>query len=125
MKPKRPGTDSEWQSIKAASRRLKRSTGQLTRLCRKRLHGEGKARVVTGGGKKRRWEIRTDFAITRRWSCADLEPVMIAAPAAAGCVPIRITIGELTIIIQHGTAPAVPTPGSGRREAFKRPSKAV
>jgi hypothetical protein len=125
MKAKRHGTESGWQSIKAASRRLNRSTGQLTRLCRKRLHGEGKARVVTGGGKKRRWEIRTDFAITRRWSCADLEPVLIDAPTAAGGVPIRITIGDLTIIIQHGTAPAVPTPGMRRREAFKQPSKAV
>jgi hypothetical protein len=125
MKTIQAGTDSEWQSIKAASRQLKRSTGQLTRLCRKRLHGEGKARVVTGGGKKRRWEIRSDFAITRRWSCADLEPVLIETPAPAGGVPIRITIGDLTIIIQHGTAPAVPTPGMRRREAFKRPSKAV
>jgi hypothetical protein len=120
----KPGIKVGWQSVKAAARRLNRSSGHIARLCIQRLRTEGKARWITGGGKKGRWEIRTDATLKFRHSANDPVPMQLPT-VVPGNPPVQITIGNVTIIIQPGNAPAVPASGDGRREAVKRSSKAV
>jgi len=122
-------TGAGWQSIEAAAKRLDKSTGHLSRLCRQRLHSEGLARWVTGGGKKGRWEIRIDATLKhRRFGPDPMPPEPTQAPLEVPMhsdqgFPIKIMIGQVTISIQVGNVPALPTIGRRRREAVERPSK--
>jgi hypothetical protein len=117
------GNDIGWQTLQAASRRLKRSRGHLARLCMQRLRDQSDARWVTGSGKKGRWEIRTTATLKHRRSGADLESIQLSESAPG--TPIQITIGQVTISIQIGNVPTVTTRGQRRREAVERPSKGV
>lgn len=49
-----------WLPLAEAARRAARNVGHLRRLCVEKWLGEGKAREVSGGGKRKRYEVRED-----------------------------------------------------------------
>ena len=116
--------DPMWEDVNTAAKRLKRSRGQVARVCLDRLQKEGLARFVKDDGRGH-WEIRSDATLKRRRSGGNLRsakrsastPIRIESQngttkVIVGDVAIAAT-GDFTITIQPGAEPAVTTPGTG------------
>jgi hypothetical protein len=102
--------DTTWQSVAAAAERLGRNKGHVRKLC-PRWQAEGKARRVSGGGRRTRWEVRSD---------ARTVGPLVPHPTP----PVVITMGDTRIVLELPCTVSItpPRPADRRaREAFDGP----
>jgi hypothetical protein len=97
------GDATTWQTVAEAAERLGRNKGHVRKLC-PRWHTEGKARRVSGGGRRTRWEVRSDAGT-------------VAPVVAHRTPPLVITLGDTRIILELPCTVSITPPRPADRRA--------
>jgi hypothetical protein len=119
------GSRRQWLTIDQASKLHGVCPGQMRRLCLKQFFKRGLARKVKTNTTKAKWHVRADAMAKHGAPNGIPELLELSSLDAPAIGSIQIRIGAITITIETGVAPVVPSLANARREAFKRPSKVV